>query len=141
MSVLSHLVARHGQVVSRQELLEAVWDGDTSGDESLTQAISGLRRALGDSTRSPRYIQTIPKAGYRFIADINAPVTQLAQRVQRVREISMFRQGVRWQLYAAAIVVLLVAAGLFIAYDDPNPDWNINPNPDYDLEIDDIDFD
>jgi len=68
MEVLLALAARAGQVVGREELLAAVWPGVVVGDEALTQSIIKLRRALGDNPRSPSYIETISKRGYRLIA-------------------------------------------------------------------------
>lgn len=144
LSVLHHLAARRGQVVSRQELLDAVWHGDAAGDESLTQAISGLRRALGESAQSPHYVQTIPKTGYRLLAEVPPPASNGTARIRSMLMMMMMKLRqlpVRWSLYAAALVVLLAIAGVFMAYDDPNPNWNINPNPDYDIEIEDVDFD
>ena len=70
MEVLMVLAARAGQVVSREELLAAVWPGVVVGDEALTQSIIKLRRALGDNPRSPSYIETISKRGYRLIAPV-----------------------------------------------------------------------
>ena len=65
------LLAEHGdRVVSREELLKAVWASVVVGDEALTQSIIKLRRALGDDPRAPSYIETIPKRGYRLIAPV-----------------------------------------------------------------------
>src|SRR3954471_5786755 len=65
MAVLLHLADRHGQVVAREALLAAAWPGAVVGDDSLTQVILKLRKALGDGRGKPAYIQTISKAGYR----------------------------------------------------------------------------
>jgi len=70
MEVLMVLAARAGQVVSREELLAAVWPGVVVGDEALTQSVIKLRRALGDDSRAPSYIETISKRGYRLIATV-----------------------------------------------------------------------
>ena len=68
--VLLALLERPGEVVSRQELQHRLWPDDTfvEFDNNLNHAISRLRDALGDSTESPRFIETIPRRGYRFIA-------------------------------------------------------------------------
>jgi DNA-binding winged helix-turn-helix (wHTH) protein/TolB-like protein/Flp pilus assembly protein TadD len=73
MEVLVALAGRAGRAVSREELLAAVWPGVVVGDETLTQSIIKLRRALGDNPRSPSYIETISKRGYRLVAPVNAP--------------------------------------------------------------------
>ena len=70
MEVLRVLADRAGAVVGRDELLSAVWPGVIVGDEALTQSIIKLRRALGDDPRSPSYIETISKRGYRLIAPV-----------------------------------------------------------------------
>src|SRR5262245_58503860 len=67
------LLAEHaGQVVSKERLLQTVWADTFVGDEVLSRAVSELRRALGDDPKTPRFIQTIPKGGYRLIAPVNA---------------------------------------------------------------------
>jgi TolB-like protein/DNA-binding winged helix-turn-helix (wHTH) protein/Flp pilus assembly protein TadD len=70
--VLVYLAQRAGQMVSRDELLTAVWPGVVVGDDALTQAIIKLRKALGDDARRPAYIETLAKRGYRLIAPVSA---------------------------------------------------------------------
>jgi DNA-binding winged helix-turn-helix (wHTH) protein/TolB-like protein len=70
MDVLMLLAHRVGRVVSREELFVAAWPGVIVGDEALTQTIIKLRKALGDNPRSPSYIETIAKRGYRLIAPV-----------------------------------------------------------------------
>jgi cholera toxin transcriptional activator len=70
--ILLMLVQRPNDVVLRNELHDFVWrkQGFEVDDSSLTQAISTLRKMLNDSTKSPRYIKTIPKRGYQLIAEV-----------------------------------------------------------------------
>jgi len=68
--ILSILAAADGKVVSRDDLLDQTWPDVTVGEEVLTQAIAELRRALDDSARSPRFIETVHKTGYRLIAPV-----------------------------------------------------------------------
>jgi serine/threonine-protein kinase len=68
--VLEILLLQPGEVLTKDELLGEVWKDAFVGEDSLTQAISMLRSALGDDPRDPTYIQTIPKRGYRFIAEV-----------------------------------------------------------------------
>ncbi|WP_412069206.1 winged helix-turn-helix domain-containing protein [Rubrivirga sp. IMCC43871] len=72
MRVLCVLAAAPGAVVSREALLQTVWPDASVQDEALTQAVSRLRRALGDRARDARVIETIPKAGYRLVAPVTA---------------------------------------------------------------------
>jgi tetratricopeptide (TPR) repeat protein/DNA-binding winged helix-turn-helix (wHTH) protein len=76
MQVLVSLAARPGQVLSKEEILQDVWAGTFVTDEVLTNAVWELRKALGDDARSPRFIQTVPRRGYRLVA----PVTVLEER-------------------------------------------------------------
>ena len=67
---LALLVREHGRMVSKDRFLEDVWGGIAVTEEALTQCIRTLRRQLGDSVANPRYIETVPKHGYRFIAEV-----------------------------------------------------------------------
>ena len=70
MAVLLTLAARPGAVVTRLELLDAVWGDAVVGEEILTRAVSELRRVFGDEARQPIYIETIRSNGYRLIAPV-----------------------------------------------------------------------
>lgn len=71
------LVQRRGELVTREELRSELWPGDTFGDfdHGLNNAVNRLREALRDSAASPRYIQTAPRRGYRFIAEVSVERT------------------------------------------------------------------
>ena len=71
--ILLHLLEHAGEVVTREELRQILWPADTfvDFDHSLSTAMMKLRDALGDSTETPVYIETIPKRGYRFIAPVS----------------------------------------------------------------------
>lgn len=70
MAVLEALAAAHGEVVSRDRLMAEVWPGTVVSDESLTRCIADLRQAMGDSGRAPRFVETVPKRGYRLIPEV-----------------------------------------------------------------------
>ena len=70
MDVLIALVAASPGVISPAQLLDRVWSHVVVGDNVVHQAIATLRRALGDDARAPRYVQSIPKRGYRLIASV-----------------------------------------------------------------------
>jgi len=73
LSLLDYLAARPGRLVSKQELLEAVWPGVFVADGVLKVCIRDVRRALGDAAGAPRFIETAHRRGYRFIAPIAEP--------------------------------------------------------------------
>jgi TolB-like protein/DNA-binding winged helix-turn-helix (wHTH) protein len=106
VEVLLHLARRPGQVVSREELLSALWPGVIVGDDALTQAIIKLRKAFDDDAHRPRYIETISKRGYRLIAPVGtagAPASGPGVAAQR-------RPGRRLGWLAGAVALLALAA-------------------------------
>ena len=64
------LVERHGQLVSKQTLLDLVWAGTFVGDDTIAQRISLIRKALGGDPAGSHYIETVPKRGYRFVGQV-----------------------------------------------------------------------
>ena len=70
LDALALLVREQGKLVSKDHFLEEVWRGVPVTDEALTQCIRTLRRQLGDDAARPRFIETVPKHGYRFIAPV-----------------------------------------------------------------------
>jgi Tol biopolymer transport system component/DNA-binding winged helix-turn-helix (wHTH) protein len=70
--ILAMLVQRPGQLISREELHQALWPSDTFIDfeKGINAAINRLREALGDSAENPQYVETLPRRGYRFISDV-----------------------------------------------------------------------
>ena len=72
LDALALLVRERGKLVSKDRFLDEVWRGVPVTDEALTQCIKTLRRQLGDYAANPRFIETVPKHGYRFIAPVEA---------------------------------------------------------------------
>ncbi len=110
MQVLSFLARRPGQVVTKQEILTDVWEGTFVSEEVLPNAIWELRKALGDDAKRPRFIQTLPKKGYRLIAQVKAPTSSSDAPTAPQGG----RPGMRPWLPAAAVAGL-VAAGILLA--------------------------
>ena len=110
--VLAILLNRTGQVVTREEFHQVLSKGDPFGDfdHSLNIAINKIREALGDSAENPRFVETLPKRGYRFIA----PVAQLsvsgAEQVASQSEPALF-EGRRNFLKVAAGGTAALAGG------------------------------
>lgn len=106
------LVQRRGELVTREELRSQLWPGDSFGDfdHGLNNAVNRLREALGDSAASPRYIQTAPRRGYRFIADAElvapVPVDETEIYLPEVRSRSVAQVN-----FAHAANQLVVEAG------------------------------
>src|SRR5271163_1288670 len=79
MKLLETLLERPGEVVTREELRGRIWANESFGDfdQAVNIAIAKLRGALGDSAENPRYIETLPKRGYRFIAEVTVVDTDV----------------------------------------------------------------
>lgn len=80
---LALLVRDAGTLVTKDRFLQEVWSGVPVTDEALTQCVKELRRALGDEAARPRFIETVPKHGYRFIAPVDAGVAAPVQPQRR----------------------------------------------------------
>lgn len=115
IDVLCALAARHGQVLSRTELIDLVWGREFGADESLTRAISQLRKAFGDTRDEPRVIETISKRGYRLVV---APEPVAAEASQAPAPAGR-RIPWRWTVIAAAALILLAVAAAQLLPTDP----------------------
>ncbi|MBY7944930.1 winged helix-turn-helix domain-containing protein [Vibrio fluvialis] len=82
--VLSVFVSNENTVISKKQLIESVWNarGVQVDEASVTQAISSLRRSLSDSIKTPKFIKTEPRVGYKFIGNVE-PVVNLEDQVIR----------------------------------------------------------
>jgi TolB-like protein/DNA-binding winged helix-turn-helix (wHTH) protein len=121
--VLSLLLDKPGQIVSRDEMRDKLWDSDTfvDYDRSLNSAVRKLRAVLGDSQESPRYIETVPRLGYRFIAPIEeissaeTPVTEALEPPPTGAAIVVGHRGRNWfLLLGIPAVSLTLVAGYFM---------------------------
>jgi DNA-binding winged helix-turn-helix (wHTH) protein len=70
------LVERHGSLVPKSELMTAIWPETTIEENNLDRNISTLRKALGEKAGGERFIETVPRLGYRFLASVNAIFSQ-----------------------------------------------------------------
>jgi serine/threonine-protein kinase len=120
IGVLEFLLARAGDVVPRQEILESVWKDAFVTDTSLAEAISFLRQTLGDDPQAPTYIQTVHRRGYRFVAAVSAaagPGEPAAagdeEHPVSARQVVVSYDVLAWSL--AALSVLGAAAAMWYA--------------------------
>ena len=95
MQVLVSLLENAGEVVTREELRQKIWPADTFVDfeHSLNTAIKKLRQALGDNAARPKYIETLPRRGYRFRGKVEASGEKAAANVAANVGASAARQG------------------------------------------------
>ena len=107
--VLLYMLENRGRVVTKQELFEQIWGNDFVTDAALTQVIKEIRSALGDDARSPRYVRTVHRKGYQFIA----PLSDGARVVKR-----------RWRMLRLALGLsvvgfLILAVSLWVKSTEP----------------------
>ena len=110
--VLQYLLSRPGDVVTREELRDAVWKSVTFGDfdHGLNTAINKIREALGDSAANPRFVETVPRRGYRFIAPVDPPAAPFAP-IEPPPPSAKAPSRKRIRLAAGGAGVALLAAG------------------------------
>jgi len=112
MDLLVHLAQVPGKVVSKDEILEAVWAKEFVSEGTLTHAIAVIRQTLGDDVRKPEYIETIPTRGYRLIAPVIPVAAAMPAAPAEPAPPARPRVGNRRAL-ASAVAVALVAAAVW----------------------------
>jgi len=120
--ILSYLVANHGRLVTRDELMQAVWADTIVTDDSLTQCIIDIRRALGDTEQE--LIRTLPRQGYLFEAPVTAEVRTAPEPTlppAAMTEAARSRRGWRARSALPALLVLGVTALLVWLYRPGSP--------------------
>jgi len=124
MSVLYVLARNQGEVVSRQELIDEVWKGTFVTDEVLSRAVSVLRKQLGDDSKNPEYIATVPKVGYRLVKGVVS--TEIAATGQLTMEPSAPRR-LQWPLRAIVAVLLLLLLTVGYLWEEQAPAPPVDP--------------
>ncbi|MEO1369989.1 MAG: transcriptional regulator, partial [Acidobacteriota bacterium] len=72
-ALLELLAGRPGELVTKEEVTASLWPDVVVGEDALPRCLSKLRRALGDDAKAPRYVETVPKRGYRLVAAVAQP--------------------------------------------------------------------
>src|SRR5271154_3929022 len=121
--VLSILLECPGEVVTREELQKRLWpDTFVDVDHNLNTAINKIREVLGDSAEQPRFVETLPRRGYRFIGELEPTVQPAEERVPKslatVDPSWGSRSGQRWLKIAAGVLAISVVllATVVVAY-------------------------
>jgi DNA-binding winged helix-turn-helix (wHTH) protein len=130
--VLTLLLENAGKLVSRDELQQKIWSADTfvEIDRGLNTAINKVRDALGDSAGSPRFIETVPRRGYRFLAPVEPVNGNHVEKIASGSPASPVPQGRRFPVGLAALSVALAAAVGIIVWD-----WFHRTDPGRDLPV------
>src|SRR5215813_10118280 len=124
IKVLAMLAEHSGEIVTREELQKSLWPADTyvDFDHGLNKAINKIRDALADSAESPRFVETVPRKGYRFLAEVKvvdaaevgstAPDAASSDSPDRAENIVEPKQSARlgrWAIPLLALVVVIAA--------------------------------
>jgi len=114
LQILRMLLERPGEVVTRDELHSALWPGGSFGDfdDSLNHAVRRLRDVLGDLPEHPRFIETVPRHGYRFIAPVEAVAAGSPSGARRTMRTSPLQRRVL--VLAALTLIVLAGLGVYL---------------------------
>ena len=144
--VLEALLLRPGELVTREELKQKLWSSESFGDfeHGLNTAVNRVREALGDSSDKPRFVETLPRRGYRFIAPVESPHSERSPSEippsTQAPEASAAKASRRWairrSLFALAAVLLILVGALYVMHrnskagnraDPDNQDVRVSP--------------
>jgi transcriptional activator of cad operon len=119
LRLLLHLANRAGETVSIEELLDHVWSGVVVTQDSVYQAVTQLRRLLGDDAKDPRYIVTVPRLGYRLIAAVSPWPVEAIEPVPALRRHPIYSRWFTGASVAAMILIVFIAMSMLRS--DPAP--------------------
>jgi len=117
MRLLLFLADHAGEVVSIDTLLDQVWSGVTVTPDSVYQAVTSLRRVLGDDARRPTYIETVPRFGYRMVATVVPWDDPPATRPPAAR----IRNGYLLAACSAFVLALGIGTWIFVSHANSTP--------------------
>lgn len=115
------LVENHGRIVEKDRLMNALWADSFVEESNLTFTMRQLRKALGDDSHQPRFIETVPRRGYRFIAEVAEGKTEnQPNQTTEIEQTSLPSQHgwhsrpVLYSILSAIVVIFLLSAGFFL---------------------------
>lgn len=138
LEILKALLERAGELVTREELRQRLWRDDTFVDfeDGLNAAIRRLREALGDSATTPRFVETLPRRGYRFIASVvddrevglspGGPVQQPPHGDGVTRSRMSWRQAFRWAAVLLGALAAIASIAVWGGLGRPLPSPSVN---------------
>ncbi len=129
--LLHTLLENNGRLVGKEELFASVWHGQIVEESNLTVHISQIRKALGENKNGPRYIETVPGYGYRFVGEVQDADDDLVIETHTISRLTIEEEAVeqiplpgavKWKwLAAAAVAVLGAAAGIWFWQGSSTP--------------------
>jgi len=121
MDLLILLAGQEGRVVSRDDIMTALWPGLVVGEDSLARTVSKLRQALGDDAKAPTYIETIAKRGYRLLADVGPLPAQAPSGRQEESAAKFSSRLAVWIAVGLAVVAALGIAAYVLLGHSAHP--------------------
>jgi DNA-binding winged helix-turn-helix (wHTH) protein/tetratricopeptide (TPR) repeat protein len=122
LRLLLYLIENRNRLVRKQELLDRVWPDAMVTENALTRVVGLLRKALNDDSHVPRFIETVPTAGYRFIARVTvaeqnpvvAPLAPTGTTLATATSATRFRASRKWTFAAVILLLAAVGGGIFL---------------------------
>ena len=123
--ILVYLVTHRDRLVSKEELLEQFWNDAVVGEDVLANSIGEIRRALGDNARASQYLKTVPKRGYRCVADVQEVSSEVVIATEQITTIQVReeysddpppRKYSRWVFATAVLMLTVVSAAALAAW-------------------------
>lgn len=124
LETLIFLIKNRTRTVEKQEFFDAIWKDTFVTEDNLVHAIREIRRALCDNKEDPQYIQTVPRHGYRFVAEVTTdePVSNFSQLEEEIATppsvVAPARTGLRWVWLAAPVLALISTLAWFLLTRD-----------------------
>src|SRR5215203_4269959 len=123
IELLTLLVERRGQTVTKNELMDALWHDTYVDENNLAVTVMMLRKAFGERSFDKKFIETVPKRGYRFVADVEETTADLLIEKQTLTRITIEEKETRGSksglhrrsLALAAVAVIVVGLGIFLS--------------------------
>jgi tetratricopeptide (TPR) repeat protein/DNA-binding winged helix-turn-helix (wHTH) protein len=119
MLVLTYLVQRPGELVSKEELNRAIWNDTAVTDDALVQCVVEIRKALGDDPKRPRFVRTVPKGGYCFIGPVSNFLETPPVPPETEAAVDPAPVASSWRKWAVAAVVAAIVGAAALAVNWP----------------------
>jgi len=123
---LLHLIEHHGTIVNKDDLIEYVWSGTIVTENTLTQCIKEIREKLGDNSAHPRFIKTIPRVGYKFIAPVEEEIIDQFLPYEKSKRYTNEGFRISKTKISVFILLILLAAAIIFFIRDNEPEFNFS---------------
>ena len=123
---LLYLVEHHGNLVKKEELLDSVWSGTIVTENTLTQCIKEIREKLEDNLANPRFIKTIPRVGYKFIAPVKEEIIDQYPPTEKSKHYSNVGFRINKAKISFILLAVILVAAIILFTIDKEPEFNFS---------------